>query len=171
MGFFSGLGKALNPVNHLKELKDPGKHAKNQLARGLDPAGSLVREGRGMQAMPTKAHEVYNPSGFIKKMNEPAPAAPNTYQPGTKTQFQLSPRAQALYDRMTQRTAMPAQQAPAPQAPAPRVRQPLPPQVGIAPPQQLADGGEVMGKQRAKLDVDCHYENKAFDRKPNGKPC
>ena len=46
-------------------------------------------------------------------------------------------------------------------------------QTGIAPPQaipRMADGGQVT-KQRAKLDVDAHYENKSFERKPNGKPC
>jgi hypothetical protein len=179
MGFFKNLVHSLNPRD---QLKHPGQSIKNTVAAGLDPAGSIVRTGRGMQAMPTSVKTMYDPGGFTNQ--QPTPAAPNTYKP--LPMMQLSPGAQQMYDDMMARSAARAAgggyqagtrmgapaAAPAPVAPAAPAAQPL---VGIAPPTRIpmamADGGMVTGKQRAKLDVDCHYENKAFDRKPNGKPC
>lgn len=188
MGFFKNLTRSLDPVKHIKEgFKNPGQSIKNNLARGLDPGGSVVRTGRGQQAMPTNFKQTYDPGGFTDV--PPQPVAPNTYQPAQMRP--LSAGAQQLYNDMMARSAArmsgqqftagtrgvpaaaPAAPAAAPAAPAAPVGVAAPtriPSPSMGTPRMMADGGMVT-KKRAKLDVDCHYENKSFERKPNGKPC
>lgn len=150
MGFFKNLTKSLNPVKHVKEgFKDPWKSIKNNTARMLDPAGSLIREGRGQQAMPSKFKQTYDPAGALDGR---PPAQPSSYQPGVRT-YKLSPAAQQLYDDM--RARMDARSAGQQYSPT------------ITPQQQLADGGKV-GKSGAREGCE-HYESKAFERKSNGK--
>lgn len=187
MGFFKNLAKSLNPVDHFKQAKkDPWGTVKNTVAAGLDPAGSIVRTGRGQQAMPKNFKQMYDPGGFTDK--PPQQVAPNTYQPGPK--LQLSPQAQQLYDDMMARSAARMQggqyqtgtraapAAPGKPAIAPGSAPKTPPRATpiAAPtaipqvaPRAMRDGGKV---QRAnKHGADAHFENKVFDRKPNGKPC
>lgn len=173
MGFFKNLTKTLNPVKHIKEgFKNPGQSIKNSIARGLDPAGSMVREGRGQQAMPTKFNQTYDPAG----VTQAPPQTPQTpYQPGGP--LKLSAGAQQLYDDMKARMAARgtgAQYNPTiTQQPAPK---PMGGMVGGPKPmggmvggvgQQLADGGKV-GKSQAREGCQ-HFESKAFERKSNGK--
>lgn len=163
MGFFKNLGRTLNPVKHIKEgFKNPGQSIKNSVARGLDPAGSMVREGRGQQAMPTKFNQTYDPAGITQA----PPATPQTpYQPGGP--LKLSAGAQQLYDDMKARMAARgtgAQYSPTiTQQPAPKPMGGMVGGVG----QQLADGGKV-GKSQAREGCQ-HFESKAFERKSNGK--
>jgi hypothetical protein len=188
MGFFDKLLKAHDPRKALR----PKQLAKDMLAKSLDPLGSTIRQGRGRQAASTSIKDHYDPGGLVGKMTpQPAAPAPNSYQP--RQRMQLSPGAQALYDSMMARSAQratagyrvpgsvpqgapqnPMMQQPqvAPSKPMPGIATgrvmsspKAPPQVGIAAPQQLADGGKV----RRKLQVDAHYESKSFNRKPNGK--
>ncbi len=102
MGFWRNIANAANPVKHIKEgVKDPWGSIKNNVARGLDPAGSFVREGRGMEAMPTNIKDAYDPGGFIAEGAQ----APNSYDPNAAGHMNLSPGAQAMYDQMRARSA------------------------------------------------------------------
>lgn len=67
MGFFKNILKAADPVKQVKGLKDPWKSVKTNSARMLDPAGSLMREGRGKDAMPSKLSDTYDPAGLTTK--------------------------------------------------------------------------------------------------------
>jgi hypothetical protein len=169
MGFFSNLGKSLNP------FQNPVKGVKNALSMGIDPAGSVVRAGKTGDMSPHNVKGMYDPGGFIGGVPQ---AAPNSYTP--QHVMNLSPAAQQMYDAMQARTAArnagvpynPTPSAPvvAPQLPhrTPLGQQPAPTQTPYdpgLPPQQLADGGMV-GQE---FDGD-YWENKSFERKPNGKP-
>lgn len=161
MGFFKNIFKAANPINH---LKNPKKGAKYFVGTVLDPAGQLMREGRGDSSI--SARSVFDPANF-SKMGERTPTNYAPYTPSVRA-HKLSPAAQQLYDNMKARMASRAsgQQAAAPAqqvgmaAPA-RTTQP----VGVAPPQQLADGGRV----RKNMEGCSHTENKAGKHKRNGK--
>lgn len=147
MGFFSKLGKALNPVEH---LKNPKKALKNAAMLGVDPAGTVIRAGRGVDTI--NGRSMLDPAGFADP-RQPTNYAP--YTPGSRP-LQLSAGAQKLYDSMKARTA--AREAARAQ---PQVQQPMAqPQQPMAP-RRLADGGKVSGYT--------HVENKAGEHKRNGK--
>lgn len=159
MGFFKKLIKASNPVNQFKAAKkDPWQSIKNTTAMGLDPAGSVVRMGRGQQAMPENFDQAWDPGGFFEGR------PPTNYAPYQAQPMRLSPAAQQLYDNMKARTA--ARQAAQQQAQQPQQPQGVVQNVARAVAGRMADGGRVRGHE------DCqHYESKAFAHKPNGKPC
>lgn len=150
MGWFKKAFKTLSRPD--KILKDPKKAT--QFA--LDPAGSLVRAGRGGE-MPNNARSLLDPGGFFDGREQANYAA---YQ---AKPMQLSPQAQALYDSMKARSAerQAAKQAQSQQTiPQQAVQQ-------LAGSMYLADGGRLKRKHMS----DCqHFESKVFERKRNGKP-
>lgn len=179
MGFFKKLVKAANPIRQTKQaIKDPGQALKNSVAMGLDPAGSVVRMGRGQEAMPGSFEQAYDPGGFFEGR------PPTNYQPYQAKPMNLSPKAQALYDQMKARTAarnaakaqgqstagVGFQQQPVAQQPqvgrAPPVRIPTMPTGGAA---MMADGGKVQRREEG-CDEHSTLQSKVINRKPNGKP-
>lgn len=174
MGFFKKLVKAANPIRQTKQaFKDPGQALKNSVAMGLDPAGSVVRMGRGQEAMPENFDQAWDPGGFFEGR------APTNYAPYQARPMQLSPKAQALYDQMKARTA--AREAAKTQgqptagvgfAPQPQAQtaQNVANQMIRNPRFQgavMADGGQV---GRDGCEEHSKLSNKVINRKPNGKP-
>jgi len=171
VGFFKKLVKAANPIRQTKQaFKDPGQALKNSVAMGLDPAGSVVRMGRGQEAMPENFDQAWDPGGFFEGR------APTNYAPYQAQPMRLSPKAQALYDSMKQRMAArdAAKASGQPTAGVGFTQQQAAPQVGRAPPVRIpttptagpavmADGGQV-------CDEHSKLSNKVINRKPNGKP-
>lgn len=160
MGFFKKLVKAANPIRQTKQaIKDPGQALKNSVAMGLDPAGSVVRMGRGQEAMPGSFEQAYDPGGFFEGR------PPTNYQPYQAKPMNLSPKAQG------QSTAgVGFQQQPVAQQPqvgrAPPVRIPTMPTGGAA---MMADGGKVQRREEG-CDEHSTLQSKVINRKPNGKP-
>lgn len=175
MGWFSNITKNLRPD---KVFSNPERLGQMM----LDPAGSIVRGGRG-QDMPNNARSLLDPGGFFTP--GATPAAPNSYRP--QGGLNLSPGAQQLYDQMKARSAarlagQQQQQAGARLANAPTIapqgmmgsvlaqmQQQQRQRVAAAKAPQAvtgyADGGKV-----TKHGADACFETKVFTRKPNGKP-
>lgn len=160
MGWFSNAVKNLRPD---RVLKDPKKVVQSQ----LDPAGFVVRSGRG-QEMPGTARSLFDPGGFFDGRD------PVKYPSYTPTgQLRLSENAQKLYDQMKARSAARAaaraagQQYQPPQgAVVQQQAAPVKPgRVMMRPPGKnfYADGGQV-------CDEHSKSTSKVINRKPNGKP-
>ncbi len=146
MGFFSKLGKAMNPVSH---IKDPKKGLKTSAMMAVDPAGTTIRAGRGNSRLTGRT--MVDPGGFF----DGRPQAQQTpYQ--AQAPLRLSAGAQQLYDNMKARTAQRMSQQQPAVAPVQDVGQ-------LVRGRMMADGGKVDSGE------ECH-PTKVVNRKPNGKP-